>query len=313
MTTKQESKSMGSAHVVTISPFFLIVSLLIGVPLSYYAGRIVPRDHPFLEQLHASSSSSIIANLLEKRGGGEKLNVTATTSSPQEERLDAATYIRTVMRKFDPKSSECVADCPAQEEVALEELYFPKPYGRVTRYVPKDEDDEKVDPLAAHVIMDMERLSSDFLKDADRIRQAIFDTVWEASEEHDIAILSVHCQELRTTVGGVMCVAILKDGNHMTVVTDPIGELCSIDLFITGEGHLLKVVPMLENHFAANGDEPLMRFRQSFRGERAFEGRWDTMDNDITELLLEYKNDFFFKKEVSCRHSPLPFECLGYC
>jgi S-adenosylmethionine/arginine decarboxylase-like enzyme len=320
-TKSLRRSSKGHSSTTTISPSFLFAFLFVGVPLSYYAGRLF---QPQVLQLLLPSRT-----MLPSATGGQSGAITTVEekespvlSTRRGALLEAAIYRRTRMKKGGSPVEEC-----AQEEITVEEIFFPEEeaFGQYRMLLTEDdeedeeeeedddeENDEKendddqvdtrVDTRVVHVIMDIERVNSEFLKDADRIREAIFETVWEASaEEQDISILSVHCQKM--TTGGIFCAVILKGGNHMTVMTDPVGKLCSVDLSVMGEGHLLKVVPMLEEHFGVVGDssieKPLMRFRQLFRGPRYFAGRWETMDNDITELLLEYKSDFFFKKEVS--------------
>jgi S-adenosylmethionine/arginine decarboxylase-like enzyme len=272
-------QTTGNAQAATISPFVFLVSLLLGAGLFYNAGTMY-KNH-WITAPDAPRHESL---------------------SKQEKLLEAARYQRGMINVV-PSTSTCENECPATQELTIEQVFFPE--GGYSQYDEDDDDDEEDDEdddhyvqfYAAQLIMDVQRLDSDFLMDASRIRQAIFETIWEASKNRDLAISSVHCQKSI----GVTCVAVLADGNHMTVSTNPEHHFCTLDLYFADDRHLLEVVPILEKNFGV-GQKSRARFRHLFRGQRTalLEGfTWSAFEQDLTDELLDIKDQFFYKKEVS--------------
>lgn len=260
----------------TVSPLVFLLSLLLGAGLSYHAGTM------YKTQLIRLVSSQF----------GPKYG----SHSKQDELMTSARYQRTIV---NVAASSCEdAQCLMTDEMTLEEVFFAgEGYGQygggADERVPNDEREDG--PFAYQVMMDLQWLDYDFLTDQSRIQDAIFETIWEASQDQDLAIMSLHCQ--RSV--GVRCVAVLKDGNHMSVATDPENLSCSLDLFLADtQKDLLDVVPILETRFGV-GDKSRIVFRHLLRA--VYDFRSTPLEHDLSEFLLQEKDRFYHKKEV--RHN----------
>jgi hypothetical protein len=257
----------------TVSPLLFLLSLLLGAGLSYHAGTMYKTQLIRLVSAHFA---------LDYR-----------SLSKQEELLTSARHQRTIV-SLAPSSCE-ETQCLMTDQMTLEEIFFAdEGYGQYRERTDElDSDEEREDgPFAYQVMMDFQRLDHDFLTDQTRIQDAILGTIWEASEELNLAILSLHCQ--RSV--GIRCVAVLKDGNQMSVATDPENLSCSLDLFLADtQKHLLDVVPILERRFGV-GDKSRVVFRHLLRA--VYDFRATPLEHDLSEFLLQEKDRFCYKKEV---------------
>ena len=266
-----------------VSPFSFIISLLFVAVLSYNAGAMYKTQ--FVTLLNSRLALSSIG---------------AASHPAQEFLRSTARYQRSLVKVVASTCEE--TQCPAIQEVLLDEIFFAKGYGQHGGVALADADGRD-GPFAFHVIMDFQRLDADFLVDQSRIRDAIMDTIWEASTDLDLAILSLHCHKLVA----VTCVAVLTGGSHMVVATDPENLSCSLDLYSAAmHNHLLDAVPILESYFGV-GDRKRTVFRHALRAVFDYQGT--TFEHDLSEFLLHEKDRNYYKKEVSS--CPSRHQCLA--
>jgi hypothetical protein len=287
-----------------IKPYFFITSILFVVPLSYYAGRLGRTC------LHSS------ATLL----GAEN----STLSSPDD-------FIRAAdVRRYELKMSSSQASqqamentCPTRLKILLEEIFFSEPFRKYGERAQADDHDgfenededgdsddcddddsdadtanitENHDPVAAQIFMSLDGLQSKYLEDVERVRQSILETVWEASSDLDLAIISLHCQQ---QLFSIFCVAVLGYGGHMTVFTDSKNSHCSVEVLVSTQDDILGLLPIIEGKFAQDQEHRTL-YRHLSRGWRTFAGRWDPIfAEDLNDLFLDNNFNYYYKNQVS--------------
>jgi len=132
-------------------------------------------------------------------------------------------------------------------------------------------DDEKQQPMAEHLMVDIKHVDGAFLNSEGRLANAIIQVMNEAN----LTLLSYHCHGL--TPMGVSCVGVLKQ-NYISFHTWPEEGVITLDLCVGDAKSLLPVLPILENAFGvprSTGEKPEMRWTHKIRGfptdERAFQ------------------------------------------
>jgi spermidine synthase len=98
-------------------------------------------------------------------------------------------------------------------------------------------------PQGQHLLMDIQRVDSQFLNSEQRLTKAMFDLV----DECGLTLLSHHCHGLARS--GFSCAGILLE-SHVSLHTWPAEGVISLDLFTCGDESLLPMVPLAEKLFS---------------------------------------------------------------
>jgi spermidine synthase len=247
----------------SVTPLFFLACLLSGVSLAYYAGRFC-KEHCFRQG--PASSLSPIGEML--REATTRLRQTVLVSSTKKE-----------------QSSSIIT-----EEVLFESEAF-------GQYDDSNVDRTPDDPTAISVMMDMEFVDADFLADKDAVQASMLALIWEASAGRDVAMLSMHCQ----INVAIHCVAILEDGNHLSVTTVPSQSMLLLDFFAAVEGNVMDMVTLMQKHFDVGS--PRVRWNHILRGNRERLARWPTYECDLADLFLDYRKFIFYKTPIGTAKS----------
>ena len=92
--------------------------------------------------------------------------------------------------------------------------------------------DEKHLPVGQHLLLDIERVNSEFLNDNVSLAKAMVGVV----NKSKLTLLSYHCHKLIPM--GVSCVGVLL-GSHISFHTWPEAGVITLDLFTCGSGKLM--------------------------------------------------------------------------
>jgi len=263
----------------TVSLLFFVISLLVGVTFCYYLGRT------YRTQIW-------------------KPNLVQETNREKKKLLASANYRRTPIKVSEGVYKD---ECASSEELIVEEVFFQNSFGQYNQAENNEDDDEEEEEEneggdsedskrgapGTTIIIDFERLDPKFLSDHAQVRESFLNIVWDASESLDIAVLSVHCQVKL----GVTCVAILKDGNYMSIFSEPLKKQCSFDIFIAGDKDVLDLISIAQQHLDFS-KQARMRYSYKLRGTRPFSGRYTNYENDLGEILLENKDLYFHKRQI---------------
>lgn len=270
----------------TISFSLFVISIFLGATLSYHLGR-------------SYKTYSWKPKLIQQiEGKKEKL-------------LASAQYRRTRIKVSEDSQQD---ECSASEEWILEEIFFQNFFGRYKHEnntgknefddeedEEEEDDDEELEgeedgktgAPGTTIAVDFEKLDQNFLLDHMKVRESFLNVVWDASENLDIAVLSIHCQ---IKVGST-CVAIMKDGNFMSFLSDPAKKQLTFDTFIAGDEDIINIVSIAQQHFDIR-HQARMRYSLKLRGTRPFDGRYTNYEHDLGEILLDNKNHYFHKRKV---------------
>ena len=111
-----------------------------------------------------------------------------------------------------------------------------------------DENDEDEHlPAGQHLLVDIERVNSDFLNSDVRLAEAMVKVV----NISKLTLLSYHCHKFIPM--GVSCVGILLE-SHISFHTWPEAGVITLDLFTCGSGELIPVLPIVKDLFAIPRD-----------------------------------------------------------
>ena len=102
-------------------------------------------------------------------------------------------------------------------------------------------------PAGQHLLVDIKNVNADFLNSAERLSNAIVETVKVAG----LTLLSSHCHSL--VPAGVSCVGVLLE-SHISFHTWPEEGVITLDLFTCGPNPLLPVIPTLQKLFGIPRD-----------------------------------------------------------
>mmetsp|Transcript_20017 Transcript_20017/g.30095 ORF Transcript_20017/g.30095 Transcript_20017/m.30095 type:complete len:763 (-) Transcript_20017:47-2335(-) len=286
----------------TISFSLFVISILLGATLSYYLGR-------------SYKTYSWKPKLIQK------------TEGQKEKLLASAQYRRTKIKVSEDSQQD---ECSPSEEWILEEIFFQDFFGRYNHEnnnsenefddeedeEPEDEElegeeDGKTGAPGTTIAVDFEKLDQNFLLDHMEVRESFLNVVWDASENLDIAVLSIHCQiKVRST-----CEAIMKDGNFMRFLSDPAKKQLTFDTFIAGDEDIINIISIAQQHFDIR-HQGRMRYSLKLRGTRPFNGRYTNYEHDLGEILLENKNHYFHKRKIGNAQTAFQnihvYEALSY-
>lgn len=263
-----------------VSLTFFMASLLIGAVSSYSAGKYY--------------RASILVNNDSQ----------ARTARPAEwvEIMNEADFTRQTVRVVDQHQTCEAEECRAgssSRTVVLEtiEMEQGEEFGQFE--YDNAEPEKKEDPTGISVMLDIDRLDPNFLGNTKQIRETLLEIIWDTSRNRDLAMESMVCQD-RSSKAGVYCFLRLEDGHKMSLSTWPERGVLLLDIFWAGEEFLLPMIKLLKLKFA----DGRIRWNHILRGSRTNEGRWKPLEHDITELLLEVKNQFHHKREIGTLQSP---------
>lgn len=158
-------------------------------------------------------------------------------------------------------------------------------------------------PAGQHLLIDIERVNSEFLNSEVRLAKAMVDVV----NESKLTLLSYHCHKLVPM--GVSCVGVLLE-SHISFHTWPEAGVITLDLFTCGSGKLIPVLPNLRKLFAiprdgssdAVNEQPRTLWNHKLRGYRQphHEGYIQT---DLMDQILE-SSSFDLKEEIASVQTP---------
>ena len=112
-----------------------------------------------------------------------------------------------------------------------------------------DEEVEEHLPAGQHLLIDIERVNSEFLNDEVSLAKAMVDVIHEIK----LTLLSYHCHKLIPMGMGVSCVGVLLE-SHISFHTWPEAGVIILDFFSCGDGELVPVLPFIKRLFAIPQD-----------------------------------------------------------
>ena len=205
------------------------------------------------------------------------------------------------------------------EEIDVDGRYKVSSYSD-SRYDGEDDTDsskgdgELHSSVGQHLLVDIKNLDAEFLNDETRLAQAMINVAWES----DLTLLSYHCNRLLPV--GVTCVGVLLE-SHISFHTWPDQGVITLDLFTSGSGTLLTLIPLIERLFAIpqmpdrernmeldelGADTPVVLWSHKYRGFREDSGsdsiRILSERTDLGYMLS--KMDFDMKKEIVSVQTP---------
>lgn len=169
-----------------------------------------------------------------------------------------------------------------------------------------DEEDDNDDHLPAgqHLLIDIERVNSDFLNSEVRLAEAMVKVV----NTSQLTLLSYHCHKLVPM--GVSCVGVLLE-SHISFHTWPEAGVITLDLFTCGSGELVPVLPIVKGLFAIPRDgvteesgkwlKPHTKWTHKLRGFRGDVQHY--LAGDLGDIVLE-SSDYEYKEHVASVQTP---------
>jgi len=168
-----------------------------------------------------------------------------------------------------------------------------------------DEDDDEVHlPAGQHLLIDIERVNSDFLNSEVSLAEAMVKVVSTSK----LTLLSYHCHKLVPM--GVSCVGVLLE-SHISFHTWPEAGVITLDLFTCGSGELIPVLPIVKSLFAIPKDgvteesgkwlKPRTKWTHKLRGFRGDVQHY--LAGDLGEIILE-SSDYDYKEHVVSVQTP---------
>ena len=164
-----------------------------------------------------------------------------------------------------------------------------------------DEEVEEHLPAGQHLLIDIERVNSEFLNDEVSLAKAMVDVIHEIK----LTLLSYHCHKLIPMGMGVSCVGVLLE-SHISFHTWPEAGVIILDLFTCGDGELVPVLPIIKRLFAIPQDgasdtfneQPRIVWNHKLRGFRK-----DYAKTDLMDYVLE-ASDYDLKEEIASAQTP---------
>jgi S-adenosylmethionine decarboxylase proenzyme len=165
-----------------------------------------------------------------------------------------------------------------------------------------DEEVEEHLPAGQHLLIDIERVNSEFLNDEVSLAKAMVDVIHEIK----LTLLSYHCHKLIPMGMGVSCVGVLLE-SHISFHTWPEAGVIILDLFTCGDGELVPVLPSIKRLFAIPRDgarsdtineQPRIVWNHKLWGFRN-----DYAKTDLMDIVLE-ASDYDLKEEIASVQTP---------
>ena len=162
--------------------------------------------------------------------------------------------------------------------------------------------DEEHLPSGQHLLIDIERVNSEFLNGEVSLAKAMVDVI----NEIKLTLLSYHCHKLIPMGMGVSCVGVLLE-SHISFHTWPEAGVITLDLFTCGDGELVPVLPSIKRLFAIPRDgarsdtineQPRIVWNHKLRGFRN-----DYAKTDLMDIVLE-ASDYDLKEEIASVQTP---------
>ena len=165
-------------------------------------------------------------------------------------------------------------------------------------------------PAGQHIIVDIERVNSEFLNSEISLAEAIVQLV----NESNVTLLSYHCHKLVPL--GISCAGVLLE-SHISLHTWPEAGVITLDLFTCGSGKLINVLPIVKTLFAIPMDgardtmneSPKFLWSLKMRGFQQVQQKSSYhMGTDLMDTVLEASNLDY--KEAVATSVQTPFQVI---
>jgi len=206
----------------------------------------------------------------------------------------------------DSGDRECSIDKFSEEDYAeAEKLIESNDEQNEDHAYDEDDDDEEHLPAGQHLLIDIERVNSDFLNSDVRLAEAMVKVI----NTSKLTLLSYHCHKLIPM--GVSCVGVLLE-SHISFHTWPEAGVITLDIFTCGSGELIPVLPIVKDLFAiprdgvtdesAKWEIPRIVWSHKLRG---FRGDKDNhyLAGDVGQMVLEV-SEFDLKEHIASVQTP---------
>ena len=234
-------------------------------------------------------TSMVSSNVLSSTAGYATLHLDAESSLND---------IEEVCIQTDDGHSKCSIDGFNEEdyEAAFQQM---EEEANANANASNDEDEEHF-PAGQHLLIDMERVNSEFLNDEVSLAKAMVDVIHKSK----LTLLSYHCHKLIPM--GVSCVGVLLE-SHISFHTWPEAGVITLDIFTCGDGELVPVLPSIKRLFAIPRDgarsdtineQPRIVWKHKLRGSRN-----DYAKTDLMKIVLE-ASDYDLKEEIASVQTP---------
>lgn len=233
-------------------------------------------------------TSMISSDILSTTSSSATLHLMTDKDSTASVDLDAEVCIQT-----DDGHSKCSVGEFNKED--YDEIY--------QQMAEADDSEEEHLPAGQHLLVDIERVNSEFLNSEVRLAKAMVDVV----NQSKLTLLSYHCHKLIPM--GVTCVGVLLE-SHISFHTWPEAGVITLDLFTCGSGKLVPVLPNIKKLFAipedgasdAINEQPRSIWEHTLRGFRQphHEGYLAT---DLSDQILE-PSYLDLKEEIASVQTP---------
>ena len=164
-----------------------------------------------------------------------------------------------------------------------------------------DDDDNESNPYGIIISVDAIRVHKSLLQDLAAIRTIVMDLLWMVSDDVDVAMQSMICQQKEDTSRSIFCSATLSDGNHLQLGTHPDNHSLFLNLRLIDEQDQTRIIFYLEQRLDVRQEEELpviCRSDHANRGFRDRQKRWRVDEQDIADFFTGNPFDFLFPTKV---------------
>ena len=271
---------------ICVSTRFLMISILLPLLMSYFAGCIA-RSYLVITLQPSAVTLDIVQNggnhAFSRFGGRiglpvpvvpENKDVPLTVFTSKNFAVDSVRTSNTM--HIQPKRRAAKKDNREVENSAVDD----------------DGDGARYEPSGQHLLVDIKHVDSNFLDSEQQLATAMVELV----KDSGLTLLSYHCHSMVPM--GVSCVGVLLE-SHVSFHTWPEEGVITLDLFTCGTGSLIPTLPLIQKLFAVprkstTMELPRMLWVHKMRGFRA---KMHPLEDDTAWFILEH-GEFELKEFV---------------